>query len=80
MQIVCLRRFGNTVLVHLEDMSYANLTRLFNQYRGSLACFSDDVQVRRGALLLCLVQRDSDGGKPFMQVPAPSTVAGRPFL
>ena len=38
-------RFGNTVLLHLEDMSYANLTRLFNQYRGSLACFSDDVQV-----------------------------------
>lgn len=39
------RRFGNTVLVHFEDMSYANLSRLFNQYRGSLACFSDDVQV-----------------------------------
>jgi hypothetical protein len=38
-------RFGNTVLVHFEDMSYANLSRLFNQYRGSLACFSDDVQV-----------------------------------
>ena len=38
-------RFGNTVLVHLEDMSYANLARFNNQYRGSLACFSDDVQV-----------------------------------
>jgi len=41
-----LCRFGNTVLVHFEDMSYSNLTRLFNQNRGSLACFSDDVQVR----------------------------------
>ena len=40
-----IARFGNTVLVHFEDMSYANLSRLFNQYRGSLACFSDDVQV-----------------------------------
>ena len=39
-------RFGNSVLVHFEDMSYSNLTRLFNQYRGSLACFSDDVQAR----------------------------------
>jgi hypothetical protein len=38
------------VLVHFEDMSYANLTHLFNQYRGSLACFSDDVQVRDAAL------------------------------
>ena len=33
------------MLVHLEDMSYANLARFNNQYRGSIACFSDDVQV-----------------------------------
>ena len=39
-------RFGNTVLVHFEDMAHQNLDRLLSQYRGSLACFSDDVQVR----------------------------------
>lgn len=39
-------RFGNTVLVHFEDMAHANLDRLLSQYRGSLACFSEDVQVR----------------------------------
>ncbi len=38
--------FGNTTLIHFEDMSIPNLTRLVNQYRGSLACFSDDVQAR----------------------------------
>ena len=30
----------------LRTCPYSNLTRLFNQYRGSLACFSDDVQAR----------------------------------
>ena len=43
---LCVRRFGNTTLIHFEDMSIPNLTRLVNQYRGSLACFSDDVQAR----------------------------------
>lgn len=48
-----MSRYGNTVLVHFEDMSYANLTHLFNQYRGSLACFSEDVQVL-ATLLPCI--------------------------
>lgn len=39
------RRFGNTVVVHFEDMAHANLDRLLSQYRGTLPCFSDDVQV-----------------------------------
>ena len=38
-------RFGNTVVVHFEDMAHANLDRLLRQYRGTLPCFSDDVQV-----------------------------------
>ena len=47
-------RFGNTVLVHFEDMAHANLDRLLSQYRGSMACFSDDVQVCSRALLVTL--------------------------
>ena len=45
-------RFGNTVLVHFEDMAHQNLDRLLSQYRGSLACFSDDVQARSDPSLL----------------------------
>ena len=45
---VCLAcgRFGNTCLMHLEDMSFENLGRLFARYRGTFPCFSDDVQAR----------------------------------
>ena len=37
-------KFGNTCLMHLEDMSFENLGRLFARYRGTFPCFSDDVQ------------------------------------
>lgn len=40
-------RFGNTCLMHLEDMSFENLGRLFARYRGTFPCFSDDVQARQ---------------------------------
>ena len=43
-------RFGNTCLLHLEDMSFENLGRLFARYRGTFPCFSDDVQARMQAL------------------------------
>ena len=45
-------RFGNTCLMHLEDMSFENLGRLFARYRGTFPCFSDDVQVRTVDLFL----------------------------
>ncbi len=48
-------RFGNTVIVHFEDMAHANLDRLLSQYRGTLPCFSDDVQVRLNRSLPTLV-------------------------
>ena len=53
---VCCR-FGNTVVVHFEDMAHANLDRLLSQYRGTLPCFSDDVQVRMNIMFLpcCLL-------------------------
>jgi len=35
-------------------MAHANLDRLLSQYRGSMACFSDDVQVCSRALLVTL--------------------------
>ena len=40
------------MLVHFEDMAHQNLDRLLSQYRGSLACFSDDVQARSDPSLL----------------------------
>jgi len=45
-QTLRARRFGNTCLMHLEDMSFENLGRLFARYRGTFPCFSDDVQAR----------------------------------
>lgn len=38
------RRFGNTVLVHLEDMQYENMSKTMAQYSGSFPIFSDDIQ------------------------------------
>ena len=38
------RRFGNTVLMHLEDMQYENMSKTMAQYSGSIPIFSDDIQ------------------------------------
>lgn len=38
------RRFGNTVLIHLEDMQYENMSKTMAQYSGSFPIFSDDIQ------------------------------------
>eukprot|EP00891_Asterochloris_glomerata_P000579 jgi/Astpho2/579/e_gw1.00013.23.1_t len=37
-------RFGNAVLIHLEDMLYENMSRVMAQYRGQLPVFADDIQ------------------------------------
>jgi hypothetical protein len=38
------RRFGNTVLIHLEDMQYENMSKTMAQYSGNFPVFSDDIQ------------------------------------
>eukprot|EP00884_Botryococcus_braunii_P023449 jgi/Botrbrau1/9789/Bobra.85_1s0033.1 len=45
------QRFGNSVVIHFEDMTYQNLARLTNAYRGTFPCFSDDMQGLGAAVL-----------------------------
>jgi hypothetical protein len=49
------RRYGNTTLIHFNDMAYDNAAKLLNMYRTDFPCFSDELQVRLlnvGALCL----------------------------
>lgn len=39
-------RYGNSVVIHFEDMTYENLANVTTNYRGTFPCFSDDTQVR----------------------------------
>ncbi len=39
------RRYGNTTIIHFEDMSYDNGNKLLNMYRGEFPCYNDDLQV-----------------------------------
>lgn len=38
------RRYGNSVLLHFQDMEHNNVARLVAQYRGELMCYSDELQ------------------------------------
>ena len=38
------RRFGGATLIHMQDMTYLNLARFLDEYRGSFPVFSDDIQ------------------------------------
>jgi hypothetical protein len=49
------RRYGNTTLIHFNDMAYDNAAKLLNMYRTDFPCFSDELQVRLLLLLLLLV-------------------------
>lgn len=40
------RRYGNTTLIHFNDMAYDNAAKLLNMYRTDFPCFSDELQVR----------------------------------
>ena len=40
------RRYGNTTLIHFEDMGHDNGAKLLNMYRTDFPCYSDDLQVR----------------------------------
>ena len=40
------RRYGNTTLIHFEDMRHDNAAKLLNMYRTDFPCYSDDLQAR----------------------------------
>jgi malate dehydrogenase (oxaloacetate-decarboxylating)(NADP+) len=42
------RRYGNTTLIHFNDMAYDNAAKLLNMYRTDFPCFSDELQVGHG--------------------------------
>jgi hypothetical protein len=46
-----LRRYGNTTLVHFEDLTYENASKVLNMYRTELPCFNDDIQGMAAAVL-----------------------------
>lgn len=39
------RRYGNTTLIHFEDMGHDNGAKLLNMYRTDFPCYNDDLQV-----------------------------------
>jgi malate dehydrogenase (oxaloacetate-decarboxylating)(NADP+) len=50
------RRYGNTTLIHFNDMAYDNAAKLLNMYRTDFPCFSDELQVRLlhgGCCVIC---------------------------
>lgn len=46
------RRYGNTTLIHFEDMHYDNGSKLLNMYRADFPCYNDELQVCSGAGIL----------------------------
>jgi hypothetical protein len=44
-------RYGNTTLVHFEDLTYENASKVLNMYRTDLPCFNDDIQGMAAAVL-----------------------------
>jgi malic enzyme len=49
------RRYGNTTLIHLEDLAHDNASRLLQMYRGDFPCYSDDLQGTGAAVLAALL-------------------------
>jgi malic enzyme len=51
------RRYGNTTLIHFNDMAYDNAAKLLNMYRTDFPCFSDELQVRLATAcrMVCLL-------------------------
>lgn len=45
------RRYGNTTLIHFEDLVYDNAYKLLNMYRTEFPCFNDDIQGLGAAVL-----------------------------
>lgn len=45
------RRYGNTTLIHFEDMVYENASKLLNMYGTEFPCFNDDIQGMGAAVL-----------------------------
>lgn len=49
------RRYGNTTLIHFNDMAYDNAAKLLNMYRTDFPCFSDELQGLGTAVLAALL-------------------------
>jgi len=56
------RRYGNTTLIHLEDLAHDNASRLLQMYRGDFPCYSDDLQGTGAAVLAALLGALGGGG------------------
>eukprot|EP00775_Hariotina_reticulata_P006129 gene6129-6368_t len=49
------RRYGNTTLIHFNDMAYDNAAKLLNMYRTDFPCFSDELQGLGTAVLAAIM-------------------------
>ncbi|KAF6265971.1 hypothetical protein COO60DRAFT_1477166 [Scenedesmus sp. NREL 46B-D3] len=49
------RRYGNTTLIHFNDMAYDNAAKLLNMYRTDFPCFSDELQGLGAAVLAAIL-------------------------
>lgn len=45
------RRYGNSTLLHLEDMTSETSNRLLGMYRSDFPCLNDDIMVRMERLV-----------------------------
>ncbi|KAI8472774.1 MAG: NADP-dependent malic enzyme [Monoraphidium minutum] len=49
------RRYGNTTLIHFEDMGHDNGAKLLNMYRTDFPCYNDDLQGLGTAVLAAIL-------------------------
>lgn len=49
------RRYGNTTLIHFEDMAHDNGAKLLNMYRTDFPCYNDDLQGLPTAVLAAIL-------------------------
>jgi malic enzyme len=72
------RRYGNTTLIHLEDLAHDNALRLLQMYRGDFPCYSDDLQGTGAAVLAALLGAlgSNGGGSGAVAAAAGGAAAG----
>ncbi len=49
------RRYGNTTLLHFEDMAFDTSSKLLSMYRTAFPCFSDDMSAEAAVLLAAVL-------------------------
>ncbi len=49
------RRYGNTTLLHFEDMAFETSSKLLSMYRSDMPCFSDDVSGEAAVVLAAVL-------------------------